>query len=66
MSEIELPAEVIIIDMQCEKCNDGRMRLNKDEIGSYVIGKLPHKCDKCDFMSVYDKEYPCPIFRTKK
>lgn len=60
MGEIRKKIRYVMVDMKCDHCKDGYMRL----VATIpFLGKKMHihKCDKCGFVDNYDVRYPYKI-----
>jgi hypothetical protein len=56
--EIKTEVKTYRVEMQCDKCNDGRMEYTG--IGMSLDPAIyQHRCNKCDYMICYtNKKYP--------
>lgn len=57
MSEFVKEVKMLIVDMKCDKCNEGVMR----PIGTYISScppQYPHVCNKCGYQENYESVYP--------
>ena len=59
MGEVVAYARPIIVDMECDECKNGLMRLTTDNImlASYPP-QYPHKCTNCGHVTNYNCTYP--------
>lgn len=57
MGEVRKEIRYIEVDMKCDRCKDGYMRL---KVTLPFLGKNMHvhECDKCGFIDNYDVRYP--------
>lgn len=60
MGEVRTEIRYIKVDMQCDHCRNGYMRL---KVTKPILGKkiYVHECDRCGFIDNYDVRYPYKI-----
>jgi hypothetical protein len=62
--EFEYPAEIIIIEYECDTCSNGKM-VDTGEAMLLVNPPLyPHKCDSCEVVANLNNRYPTVKHRT--
>jgi hypothetical protein len=63
--EQELPAELVIVKMICDKCGDGEMKPDGNIALLSDPPKYPHRCDKCSSTDSYTQRYPTVRYKAK-
>jgi len=57
MSETRKEVKQVQVDYRCPKCNKGYLRPTETVFSTYPP-QFPHKCNNCDYMETFSKQYP--------
>ena len=57
MAETRQPVTVYQIDMQCDQCGTGQMKLDGMAYPTNLM-QYEHECNNCGHVEVYRKAYP--------
>lgn len=56
--EMVAEAKVLIVNQVCDKCGEGSMQRDGNEVYMSYPPLYPHKCDKCGYKANYNNSYP--------
>jgi hypothetical protein len=55
--EIKTEVKTYRVEMQCDRCKEGKMVPTR-QVYLCSPPKYPHKCNSCEFLATYSKNYP--------
>lgn len=56
--EVEREVETVLVKMKCDKCGKGFMEKSGETVLMTYPPQFPHKCNNCEHMENYTKQYP--------